>query len=145
MHVLHLVRRFVGSFDRRRPRDVEWVRSTLTSGEFELWSRMAVQDRRHSIAVARRFGELAPAAGRAEVAAALLHDVGKIESDLGTFGRVFATVFGGRTARWDAYRRHEEIGRDLCRRVGSDERTIQLLVPSSDPVFDLIDRADRGR
>lgn len=145
MRALHLVGRFFGSFDRRAPRDLDRVRSVLSEREFDLWTRLPVQDQRHSIAVARRFERLAPEASRAEIAAALLHDVGKSESGLGTWGRVGATLFGPRTERWRSYLRHEEIGLEACRRAGSDPRTLALLVRSDDPTFALIDRADDAR
>ena len=49
--VLHLARRFVGSLSRQSPpdSDVAWAVGKLLSGEAELWQRMSVQDRRHSI------------------------------------------------------------------------------------------------
>ena len=65
--------------------------------EIELWRRLSNADRRHAILVARRFLDRRPAADRAEVAGSLLHDVGKIEAGLGTFGRVVATIVGPRT------------------------------------------------
>ena len=42
---------------RREPdvADAAWVDSHLLDGEAELWRRMSVADRRHSILVARRF------------------------------------------------------------------------------------------
>ncbi len=55
---------------------------------------MTAPDRRHGVAVARdAVRMLGPAASPREVvAAALLHDVGKIEASLGTFARVGVTV-----------------------------------------------------
>lgn len=66
------------------------------------------------------------------LAAALLHDVGKVESGLGTFGRVPATLIGlvardrfaaghGRVAR---YLRHDSIGSRLLSGAGSDPVTV---------------------
>ena len=80
---------------------------------------MTVQDRRHSILVARRFVEFAPEASRAEVAAALLHDVGKLASGLGTFARVVATVVGPRTDRFRPYHDHERLGAEMLAAAGS--------------------------
>ena len=95
--LVHLARRFAASLTPRPPvaSDREWALSLLSPAEADLWQRMAVQDRRHSILVARRFLELCEAPVREEVAAALLHDVGKLASGLGTFRRVLATVIGG--------------------------------------------------
>ena len=49
---------------------------------------------------------------RDEMAGALLHDVGKLDAGLGTFGRVLATVVGPRTATVPHYHDHERIGAD---------------------------------
>jgi hypothetical protein len=124
----HLARRFASSLSRREPdvADIEWVDSQLLEGERELWNRMSVADRRHAITVARRFA----ASGqwsRDEIAGALLHDVGKIDSGLGTFGRVVATVVGPRTDRFRRYHDHEQIGADMLSGAGSSDITIDLV------------------
>ena len=57
---------------------------------------MSRADRRHAAGVARRVEvALGDEATRPVLAAALLHDVGKTESGLGTYGRVIATISGG--------------------------------------------------
>ncbi|HZB39581.1 MAG TPA: hypothetical protein VE487_01370, partial [Ilumatobacter sp.] len=88
----HLAARFFGSLSSRPPEPAEeqWAVSQLLPGELDLWQRMSNQDRRHSAIVARRFAAARPQATRAEIAGALLHDVGKIECGLGTWGRVAA-------------------------------------------------------
>ena len=109
---VHLARRFVGSMSRREPTsdDTAWAESLLLDGEPLLWRAVGAADRRHAIAVARRF-EASSATGvewsRDEMAGALLHDVGKLESGLGTAARVVATVVGPRTARFRRYHDHE--------------------------------------
>jgi len=87
---------------------------------------MSGPDRRHAVAVARR---VQPPA----VAAALLHDVGKIDSNLGTWERAAATAAAlllgrrrvaagsGRAAR---YLRHDVIGAALLESAGSDPLTV---------------------
>ena len=56
----------------------------MTPGEAGLWRRMSAADRRHAVVVARRAdATLGTAATREVLAAALLHDVGKIDSGLG--------------------------------------------------------------
>ena len=97
----HLVRRFAGSLSGRPPSegDTAWAHAQLTAAERALWDRMAVQDRRHSVQVARRFVAMAPAAEREAVAGALLHDVGKQVSGLGTFARVVLPLHGPGTPR----------------------------------------------
>lgn len=125
----HLVRRFRGSLSQRPPAagDVAWVRSMLLDHEVDLWGRMSPVDRRHSIDVARRFVAIRPEATRSELAGALLHDVGKLESGLGTWGRVLATVVGPRTRRLRAYHDHERIGADWLAAQGSDAATVELV------------------
>ena len=126
--VMHLARRFVGSLSRTPPpaSDTAWAVGQLLPGEAELWQRMSVQDRRHSILVARRFVEFAPGASRPEVAAALLHDIGKLASGLGTFSRVMATVVGPKTTRFKKYHDHERVGADMLAAAGSSSETIEL-------------------
>src|SRR5690606_15191729 len=100
---------FFTSLSGRPPRveDEVWAENQLLAGEVTLWRQMSNQDRRHSVKVARRFGVARPEVTRAEMAGALLHDVGKIRCDLGTFGRVVASVVGGRTERFRRYHDHE--------------------------------------
>lgn len=145
---LHLARRFFGSLSTAPPpaSDDAWALAHLSSGEAELWQRMSNPDRRHAVAVARAVVTgLGPDTGREIVAAALLHDVGKVVSGFGTFRRVGATlVWGGlertrpdraRAARWSnddrrllrrlgQYRRHPELGAELLAAAGAHELTV---------------------
>jgi hypothetical protein len=127
-HIGHLARRFVTSLSRREPTDADtaWADSHLLDGESRLWHRMTAADRRHSILVARRF-ESNGSWSREEMAGALLHDVGKLESGLGTAGRVVATVVGPRTARFRRYHDHEQIGAAMLTAVGSSSITTDLI------------------
>jgi putative nucleotidyltransferase with HDIG domain len=124
----HLARRFFTSLSRTEPpaADTEWALAQLLPGEAELWSRLVVQDRRHSLLVARRFVELADAPSRAEVAGALLHDIGKLDCGLGTFARVVATLVGPHGRRLRRYHDHQRIGAELLRQAGSSPATIDL-------------------
>jgi putative nucleotidyltransferase with HDIG domain len=125
----HLTRRFVGSLSRREPppEDVAWVEAQLLAPELELWWQMPVADRRHSIEVARRFASMGEWA-RDEMAGALLHDIGKLQSRLGTCGRVAATLVGPRTKRFRLYFDHESIGADMLTAAGSAPATTYLLL-----------------
>lgn len=105
--------------------DSAFASGILTAAELELWSRMDVVDRRHSVEVARRFIGLMPTAGRDELAGALLHDVGKSSVHLGRVGRSIATVIA-LTPTMRRYRHHEEIGAELLRAAGVNERTVTL-------------------
>jgi hypothetical protein len=146
----HLVRRFGGSLSRTEPHvsDIAWVNINLLAGEFSLWSRMKSYDQRHSIEVARRFTDLCPAYTREQVAAALLHDIGKIEADLGVFARVLATVVGPCGKKFRLYNEHEVIGLRLCRESGSSVETLRLLDWSTtesrnDPIVKLLFQSDQ--
>ena len=104
---------------------------TLGEGELALWRRMSGADRRHAVAVARRAQEaLGPDhATRPVLAAALLHDVGKVASGLGTLGRVAATLAsaGGISrvpARMRRYLAHDRLGGDLLEGAGSHPLTV---------------------
>ena len=78
-------------------------------------------------------------ATRPVLAAALLHDIGKIDAGLGTWGRVVATVVArvagrdtakrwiarrGYTGRIGRYLHHPEIGADLLAAAGSAPLTV---------------------
>ena len=149
-HSRHLIRRFVTSLSRRMPPaiDVAWVNATLRENEHDLWKRMKSYDQRHSIEVARRFTQMHPAFTRDQVAAALLHDIGKVESDLGVPGRVIATVVGPVGTRFRLYHDHESIGLNLCRKAGSTAETLRVLDWSheelrNDSIAKLLRQADQ--
>ena len=128
-HIGHLARRFVTSLSSREPNvaDAAWVDSQLLETERELWHRMPVSDRRHSIAVARRFESLGDSWTRDEMAGVLLHDVGKAAAGLGTFARVVATIAGPRTVRFRRYHDHERLGADMLAAAGSSAVTVDLM------------------
>ena len=145
MSLWHLVARFVTSLPPTPPSVVDevWVDRHVLAGERELWVQLSNQDRRHSAAVARRFVVARPEATRAEIAGAILHDVGKIECGLGTFGRVVATLVGPRTAAFRAYHDHEEIGAELARRAGSEPATVELIAQRG-PAVAALDASDHA-
>ena len=109
----------------------------LADAEWKLWQQMAVADRRHAVQVARRFVDRRPSATRAEMAGALLHDIGKIDAGLGTLARVLATLVGPRTDRFRRYRDHERIGAGLLEAAGSDPVTVALVAGAGDAFADL--------
>lgn len=137
----HLARRFFGSLRPGGPNKAqdEWARAQLLPSEVELWKRMSNPDRRHAAGVARDVERsLGHEATRPVLAAALLHDVGKIESGLRTYGRVTATLCGmivdrdqakvwmrgrGFTRRVGLYLLHPDLGGDLLGMAGSDPLT----------------------
>ena len=124
----HLVRRFLSSLSNRAPDavDTAWAESQLIDSELPLWRRLTVTDRRHAITVARRFESMGSWT-RDEIAGALLHDIGKLDSHLGTASRVLATVVGPRTARLRRYHDHERIGAEMLEVAGSSIATVELV------------------
>jgi len=138
----HLVRRFFGSLWPGGPPAAEeaWVQEVLLAGEHALWRTMAGADRRHAVGVAHRVERaLGREATRPVLAAALLHDVGKVESGLGTYGRVIATLSAkvagadmatswrrqrGFARRVGLYLHHDRLGGDLLELAGSDPVTV---------------------
>src|SRR5438046_4228821 len=130
----HLIRRFFASLRPGGPKaaDDEWARSHLLPAEAKLWRRMSNPDRRHAAAVARRVERaLGHEATRPVLAAALLHDVGKLDSNLGTFRRVAATLATpaarpdweerrGFRRRVALYRKHGPLGAGMLTLAGSD-------------------------
>jgi hypothetical protein len=135
-HVLHLARRFFGALWPGGPpaADDAWATHHLNAGEAALWRRIRGFDRRHAVGVARRVSAaLGPDATKPVMAAALLHDVGKIDSGFGVFARVGATALAaargrermsageGRVAR---YLRHPDIGAALLTDAHADPLTV---------------------
>ncbi len=134
----HLGRRFLGSLLPGGPTrsDREWIQSVLSEDEFRLWSRMYGPDRRHSAGSAREVQHLLGDKATGPVlAAALLHDVGKLDSGLHTWGRVVATLSAlvagrdtaelwrkgsGFTRRVGLYLHHCDLGGDMLEMAGSD-------------------------
>lgn len=94
----HLVRRFVQTVRGREPtpNDLEWVAGRLSSAEKALFDRMTATDQAHAVEVARLTESCGSGVdGRTPdwaIPAALLHDIGKIESGTGVAGRVIATI-----------------------------------------------------
>jgi hypothetical protein len=151
------------------PADEAWVAGVLTPAEATLWRRMSAADRRHAVGVARaatamlddrqgasasdqaqgpsddvpaRSDDLVGPSGdplRPVAAAALLHDVGKIESGFGPLRRAVATVVAmivglrrardwrhrsGLVGRTGRYLCHDEIGAGLLAQAGSHPLTV---------------------
>lgn len=115
----HLSKRFFTSLWPGGPKgtDDEWARSFLTDAQVALWRQMSGTDQRHAVGVARRVERgLGHEATEPVMAAALLHDVGKVDAGLGVYGRVIATVSGAVAGR-DAAQDWVKAG-GFTRRVG---------------------------
>jgi len=138
----HRAKRFFASLvsSAPAPEDERWAQGWLSVDEQKLFGRMRPGDRRHAVAVARAVE--AHTDGTPErwvMAAALLHDVGKTVPDLGTYGRVVATLSGwvggadmaehwadttGFTRKVGLYLMYPRLGADLLTVAASDERVV---------------------
>jgi hypothetical protein len=135
----HLAARFFSSFLPLpvTARDRQWVGSVLRPEELGLWARLSLADRRESIGVARRTEAALAGTEHAGdprwLAAALLHDVGKLDARCGPVRRAVATaaaaVLGPRMVegwvdksgfvrRCALYVFHDQLGADRVRIVG---------------------------
>ena len=148
--------------------DVEWAAQWLSESEQRVFGRMSGNDRRHSIGVARAVAAHLATIGSSQddegarwiLAAALLHDVGKSVADLGTYGRVVATLSGwvggqdmaaswadtkGFTRKVGLYLQYPELGADLLRMARSDDRVIAWAAQHHLPEEDWTVPIDAGR
>ncbi len=151
MDLWHNVKRFFGSLRPGPPpaADREWAETHLLPGEVPLWRAMSNPDQRHALRVAHRvqtaLGDDAP---RPVMAAALLHDVGKNDAHLRTYGRVVATftiwLAGKKTvAAWTQtrglwrriglYAEYTRLGSEALALAGSDPLTVAWALEHHEP------------
>jgi hypothetical protein len=154
MKLVHLSSRFVRALSPAAPRadDVAWVERVLTPDGFVQFRKQPHHDQRHAIGVARdvqtRLADTEYADDPRWISAALLHDIGKLDSRLGVYGRVVATVSGaaagrehaqawsessGFTRRVGLYLRHAELGADRIRIAGEPEEAAAWASAHHDP------------
>lgn len=137
MEAWHLTKRFFSSLARNEPSADEEnsLVALLTPAEESLYRAQSAADRCHSVRCALVIREnLGSAAGVHIVVAAALHDVGKTEAELGTPGRVLATIVAkalgrarmhvwssedGATGRIGSYAFHDALGAELLMAAGS--------------------------
>jgi hypothetical protein len=152
--LLHLAERFARALwpGPARPADVEWVETVLTPSAYAQWRLQPSHDRRHTIRVAREVQTQLAGTEYADdnrwLAAALLHDIGKLDARLGVYGRVVATVSGaaggpgiadvwsersGFTRRVGLYLRHPELGADRIRLAEGPDEAAQWAAAHHDP------------
>jgi HD domain len=174
MKLGHLAGRFTRALwpGPPRPEDVAWVESVLTPDGFVIFRRQPNHDQRHAIGVARdvqtRLADTEHADDPRWLSAALLHDIGKLDSRLGIYGRVVATVSAtvagrdsaehwatssGFTRRVGLYLQHAELGADRIRIAGEPEEAARWSaahhepstwadLPIPEPVVAALDAAD---
>jgi hypothetical protein len=163
----HLARRWAQSVKGRVPltEDLTWSQDVLSVGEWELFQRMTATDQAHAIEVARAVeastatGHYADAATWV-VSAALMHDIGKVESGAGTTIRVVATATGsfvsdsrsttlaargGVLGKLGRHLRYPELGGSMLDEAGSDGRVSAWAREHHEPSCSWSVPADLGR
>ena len=149
--------------------DTDWARSFLGPTEQRLFDRMAPVDRAHSVGVARgvaanldRLGlDASDPEARWILAAALTHDVGKSQAELGTYGRVVATLSEaagrgldgsrswaarrGMTRKVGLYLQYPRLGAEMLAVAGSDERVVAWAAQHHEPEESWTVPVDAGR
>lgn len=114
--------------------------SLLSPAERALYHAQPTVDRAHSVACAIAVRDSGAEPGDELVIASALHDVGKAQADLGTLGRVVATVVDAMvpdavSRRWASeraslrhrfilYARHDQVGADLLGEAGSADLVV---------------------
>lgn len=104
--------------------DEIWAEDHLSAEQKRLWRRLGDADRRHAVMVARRFVDRVSDANSAEIAGALLHDIGKVDLGWGPLRRILGTVGIDPSQR---YGDHERRGAEMLARSGSDPVTVALV------------------
>lgn len=137
---MHLVRRFFGFLraDPLTPKEQQHVAGLLRPILARAFFAQRHEDQRHGLDVQQRAGR---SQERAE--AALLHDIGKTESDVGAVGRSLATLARGiglpTRGRWLSYLDHSSIGSEELSSLGASNLTIAFARHHPGPPPDGID------
>ncbi|GMR01764.1 MAG: hypothetical protein BMS9Abin20_0083 [Acidimicrobiia bacterium] len=150
---MHLVRRFFGflSAEPLTPLEQSEVSSILEPPLAKAFFAQRIEDQRHAYSVKLRVGQR-----NGLYEAALLHDIGKTDSDLGALSRSLATVcnsFGVPTrGRWLDYLNHGEIGAHELEMLGAGDLAVVFTRhhPGAPPLgvepgsWHLLERADNA-
>ncbi len=127
----HLIRRFYASLGARWPSPAgqTLVAELLSRVESEIFWSQPVPDLAHALRSTRVIIETSPQ--RADLGrAALLHDVGKRHSGIGTIRRAIATglsiIMKRTSGRMAGYLDHGAIGADELARVGCEDLVVQF-------------------
>ncbi|MCL1601201.1 MAG: hypothetical protein M3112_06665 [Actinomycetia bacterium] len=137
---MHLIRRFFGFLVATplTPSEQRQVRDALAPGLARLFFAQRSEDQRHAFVVYERVESSADLAQ-----AALLHDVGKTDSDLGALERSLATIWDGlgrpTSGRWRSYLAHGSSGARMLKDLGADNLAISFAQDHPGPCPEGID------
>ncbi len=90
------------------------VNKILDDNATQLFWRMRLEDRSHSLEVMNRMEELTKE--NRFLTLALLHDIGKVESDIGWLGRIFADLGINNSFSAERYKNHEQYGYTILKK-----------------------------
>jgi hypothetical protein len=148
---VHLIRRFFGFLFAKplTPLEQQQIHDLLQPALAQAFFAQRSEDQRHAFEVLQRIR------GSGEVAeAALLHDVGKTESDLGAVSRAVATLSAGlglpMPDSWKSYINHGRIGSELLAGIDASALAVAFTCfhpgpapPGIDPEqWHLLEKAD---
>ncbi|MFV9672080.1 MAG: HD domain-containing protein [Acidimicrobiia bacterium] len=125
----HLVGRFFGHIraEPPGPDDQLFVHDHLEDACADLFWSQNPADQRHAVDVARRVSAALPDDSGA-VEAALLHDIGKVDANIGAVARSIATVLDSvgmpMTTRMRSYRDHGRRGAVVLEEAGCSPLTV---------------------
>lgn len=121
---MHLVRRFFGFLTAKplTPKEQHHVQRLLPPPLARAYFAQRYEDQRHAFDVEQRIGSETCAQ------AALLHDIGKTDPDLGAISRSLATIWNGiglpTTGRWQGYLSHGPTGADMLAEIGANQLAV---------------------
>jgi hypothetical protein len=135
----HLVRRFIGTITAKplTAPEQDRVAALLAPGEAALFWAQAPADRRHAYDTMARTEAVSD--DSTVLAAALLHDVGKVAGSRNALARSLATVLDAlgwpMPAAMRRYRDHGQIGAELLEATGASTLAVDFARrhPSADP------------
>ncbi|MBX3139451.1 MAG: HDIG domain-containing protein [Trueperaceae bacterium] len=117
--------------------DDAWARRRLAPAEYALFERLPPEERAHGVEVAKCLAKARPD-DHELLAAALLHDVGKLGTPRGAVVRALTHVLppsdaapeprlAGLAGARQARVHHADYGAELLRRAGSSARVVELV------------------
>ena len=99
--------------------DQQYIHQILDEKLVKLFWKLKKEDRAHSLEVLSRMKTLSNDHKLHELA--LLHDIGKVCSDIGWLGRIFADLGLNRSLNAKYYKKHEKLGLQLLRDLSNED------------------------
>ena len=90
-----------------------------------LFWRLKKEDRAHSLEVFNRMKKITDDKSMHELA--IIHDIGKVASDIGWLGRIFADLGYNKSNNAKRYKNHEELGIGLLNNIAIKDNNSEIL------------------